>query len=216
MGCSLNSATTVSGLPFAGQIADQETGLNYNMNRYYDPVTGRYTQSDPIGLNGGLNTFGYVGGNPVSQFDPLGLSWSNSASMTWGWLSGTGPSNMIFGPGSDPVGEMKNADGVQAARDYYDQKNKDKKACGCKDAQPVTNFAAHFGLTGLWRAGLNPTQQFVGSYRVDIYPMPNCKKKIVVTNTSSFRSFFYGIAPDWSRSSFGPMGNMSQTYWWIE
>ena len=58
---------------FSGQIEDTETGTHYNYFRDYDPATGRYITSDPIGLQGGDNTYTYVDGMPLSSIDPLGL-----------------------------------------------------------------------------------------------------------------------------------------------
>ena len=60
-------------LRFPGQYFDTETELHYNYFRTYDPSTGRYIESDPIGLTGGLNTFLYANANPMSFVDPLGL-----------------------------------------------------------------------------------------------------------------------------------------------
>jgi len=68
------AGTATINLRFPGQYYDSESGLHYNYFRDYDPETGRYVKSDPIGLDGGLNTYGYVEGNPVNYSDFFGLA----------------------------------------------------------------------------------------------------------------------------------------------
>jgi RHS repeat-associated protein len=80
-GRSLRESTPVEwdtpqNLRFQGQYLDRETGLHYNTFRYYDPAGGCYTQMDPIGLLGGLNTYIYVV-DPLVWVDPLGLTGCN-------------------------------------------------------------------------------------------------------------------------------------------
>jgi RHS repeat-associated protein len=65
--------TFTCNLRFPGQYFDRETNLHYNYFRDYDPWAGRYVESDPIGLIGGLNTYLYARANPARYSDPRGL-----------------------------------------------------------------------------------------------------------------------------------------------
>lgn len=64
----------VLNLRMPGQYYDKETGLFHNGLRDYNPQLGRYVQSDPIGIAGGLNPYRYVDNSPMSLYDPEGLA----------------------------------------------------------------------------------------------------------------------------------------------
>ncbi len=58
---------------YTGREYDAESGLYYYRARYYDPALGRFLSEDPIGLEGGINPYAYVGNDPVNNRDPSGL-----------------------------------------------------------------------------------------------------------------------------------------------
>ncbi|MEW8656680.1 MAG: DUF2235 domain-containing protein, partial [Candidatus Thiodiazotropha endolucinida] len=96
-------------LRLPGQYEDQESGTYYNYQRDYDPNTGRYLTSDPIGLKGGLNTYAYVAGDPLGAIDPLGLLLF-AFDGTW-----------IDRDSTDP--RMAITSNVEFFRQYYEQAN---------------------------------------------------------------------------------------------
>jgi RHS repeat-associated protein len=117
-----------------GLLMDQQdaSGLLYRRNRYYDPMSGRFSQEDPIGLAGGLNTYGFAAGDPVSYSDPFGLCPANvqpgsreailcawieaglmAAGTDLGFILGGG-GGLLAGPGAivtSPAGAMLGAAG---------------------------------------------------------------------------------------------------------
>jgi RHS repeat-associated core domain len=106
--------TVTNNLRFPGQYFDVETGLHYNWNRYYDPVTGRYISADPIGLEGGLNLYAYVGGNPVNWVDPEGLEWQFSQSTgQWSHVNNQTGAVTNVGQGYSGTGEGRNNTAMQ-------------------------------------------------------------------------------------------------------
>jgi RHS repeat-associated protein len=74
---------------FPGQYFDKETNLHYNYFRDYDPAQGRYVESDPIGLDGGINLYVYGANTPLSNIDPFGMDVQRT------------PSNRSDAPNSD-------------------------------------------------------------------------------------------------------------------
>ena len=100
-----NGQAFVLNLRYPGQRFDAATGLNYNYFRDYDPGTGRYVQSDPIGLRGGVNTYSYAFNGPLAYIDPYGLEVVMAPPIPFlppwlgelGRILGRGPGGVIAG-----------------------------------------------------------------------------------------------------------------------
>ncbi|PPE71885.1 hypothetical protein C3942_20955, partial [Solimonas fluminis] len=85
----------VYNLRFPGQYYDSETGLHQNYFRDYHPSLGRYIQSDPIGLAGGINTYAYAGSSPGNYIDPLGLQTATAAAAAASAAESSGMSTTV-------------------------------------------------------------------------------------------------------------------------
>ncbi|MBX8489646.1 RHS repeat protein [Pseudomonas cichorii] len=143
-------STTVA-LRFPGQIYDAQTQLNYNYYRDYNPETGRYTQSDPIGLDGGLNTYSYALGNPLRYIDPKGTVAfaipGAEIGATWGTLVCPGPGTIVGGVLGGAIGAGLGVFALEkmfnnSYEDQPDENNLDKIK-GNKEANDVAQEAGY-------------------------------------------------------------------------
>jgi len=91
-------------LRIPGQYFDRETGLHYNHFRYCDPAIGRYITSDPVGLLGGVNNYGYALQNSNRFIDRTGR-FTLLAGATAGFIAGYGPAGVVVGVGFDLLGK---------------------------------------------------------------------------------------------------------------
>ena len=171
-----SSAITMN-LRFAGQYFDVESGLHQNYFRDYRPGVGRYLERDPIGLSGGINSFAYVGGDPVNFSDPDGLQARppRGGGATQPMFPPIGPTIRPSGPYSIPTqgtnpryynytggSQGRNTDGRGNARDIF------REMTGGRATESLP------GGNGVWTELPNGTrvnyrETPIGP-RIDIYP----------------------------------------------
>jgi RHS repeat-associated protein len=205
-------------LRFPGQEAEQlnlgqngSTERSYNIFRWYRPSWGRYTQPDPLGLEGGQNLFGYANANPVSYIDSVGLTCTTNWNFFWSWWYELGPERRWYFPSSVEQSEIAQSAGASFMRDQF-------RAGGCKDI-------AH-GSYGTMRAYFETfykpcdTSFQVGGFIFSAKGMGNCQVQYRIYNQASLYSFFLHFpgVPHKPRSdrSFPFGGNIDQYFQWTE
>jgi RHS repeat-associated protein len=92
-GYGMSASATGTVFQFAGRRIDAETGLYYYRARYYSPSIGRFLQNDPIGTDGGLHLYAYVGNDPLNNADPMGTNAETTQGAT----------QQFFAPSSPPT-----------------------------------------------------------------------------------------------------------------
>ncbi|MHC4355978.1 MAG: hypothetical protein ACYS0H_25025, partial [Planctomycetota bacterium] len=134
-------------------------------------------------------------------------------------LSGKLSTDMEFGPESNQVKDMMDAPGVNEAREYFREKNANYLAKEqYKGLQNVDSYQGKWGPWEIFLAtlALDPTEHFIGRYDINICSNGDGTMTFILKNPTSFKSFLYGIGPEWERSTFTAGGNFYQTLTWTE
>lgn len=176
-------------------------GIPYS-NEYLDWERSRKTYTLPE-----INVYGNK--EEIDDFSNFPQNLGIVATMTFDWFIGSNPLELSTHENNTVANAMRNAWKVEEARDFF--YNKYKGSTDLTNAS-VTKYGADFGLEGLFRAGVDPVEQFIGSYDINIFSNGQILT-YKLTNTTSFKSLFYGVGPDWRG---GMMGNWTQTYIFTE
>ncbi len=143
---TLDQQAITLNLRLPGQYEDEETGKYYNYLRDYDPATGRYLTSDPIGLKGGLNTYAYVSNNPLALVDRLGLA---SDSAFFGGAADVGPGDAFIpkpGAGNSDTFVNKLGSVIAGSIDYVIDQGRADLAAALEELIKPENLAVNAAL----------------------------------------------------------------------
>lgn len=137
------------------------------------------------------------------------------------WVSGRGPTNLLFLQDHPMTLDMMHAPGVEYARAKFYQKYESSHDNGTfNNSASYTNVDAGFGINGLFGAGSNLTQQFVGNYRIDIYTSKDSKNLLfILSDSKSMTSALYHLPfknIERDKNSITPGGTTYQNYIWTE
>lgn len=110
---NISSGSASTRYTYTGREIDSDVGLIYYRARWYDPEQGRFISEDPIGLEAGLNVYGYVNSNPVNFADPLGLYPPNQRRGAAAWLA------LTEGKQDDALRLMRSAAELEASTEKH-------------------------------------------------------------------------------------------------